>query len=288
MEFNVDEKCIKCGKCINDCLAKALTFDENKNIIFDEKKCIKCQHCLAICPVGALSIDGKNPENSETPNTKAEPEKVLSLIKNRRSFRKYKHENLDTETMNKLKNMLHWTPTGVNNHSLHFAFIDDVEVMDDFRNYANGKLVDFLNSAAIKNIKTKFDRYKNAFLRGDDVIFRGAPHMVVVSSPINAPCADIDPTIALSYFELYAQSMGIGTVWCGLAYKLFKMFPDLCEYIEIPEGYKVGYVMLFGPADIEYPRATQPEPFKIISVKKNKKETTLTQKIKRYFWNWVK
>ena len=112
--------------------------------------------------------------------------------------------------------------------------------------------------------------------------------MVVVSSPINAPCADIDPIIALSYFELYAQSMGIGTVWCGLAYKLFKMFPDLCEYIEIPEGYKVGYVMLFGPADIEYPRATQPEPFKIISVKKNKKETTLTQKIKRYFWNWIK
>ena len=288
MEFNVNEKCIKCGKCINDCLTKALTFDGNKNIIFDEKKCIKCQHCLAICPTGALSINGKHPENCELANNKPESEKLLNLIKCRRSFRKYKHENLDAETMQKLKDMLHWVPTGVNNHNLHFAFIDDVEVMDDFKDYANGKLVDFLISPAIKKIKTKFDRYKNAFLRGEDVIFRGAPHMVVVSTPINAPCADIDPTIALSYFELYAQSMGVGTVWCGLAYKLFKMFPELCEYIEIPEGYKVGYAMLFGPSEIEYKRATQPEPYKIISVRKNKKQTTFTDKIKRYFWNWIR
>lgn len=285
MDFNIDEKCIKCGKCIADCMSKALKFDENKSIIFDEKRCIKCQHCLAICPVGAISIDGKNPENSELSNNHPEPEKLLNLIKTRRSFRHYKKENLDAETMQKLKNMLNWIPTGVNNHGLHFAFIDDIEVMNDFRDYANGKMINFLNSPFIKNTKTKFDRYRNAFMRGDDIFFRGAPHMIVVSSPTDAPCANIDPVIALSYFELYAQSLGVGTVWCGLAYKMFRMFPELCEYIEIPKNYKVGYAMLFGPADVTYPRATQPDPYKVISVKKNRKKIGIMQRIKRYNWN---
>lgn len=286
MEFNVNEKCIHCGKCIKDCIGCALKFDENKIPVLDEKRCIKCQHCLAICPVGALSILDKNPENSELNDNRPEAEKVLNLIKTRRSIRHYKKENLDTETMDKLKDMLNWVPTGVNNHGLHFSFIDDIEVMNEFRDYVNGKLLRILTNPALENLAGKFERYKNSFLRGDDVIFRGAPHMIVVSSPLDAPCASVDPVIALSYFELYAQSMGVGTCWCGLAYAILKLFPELCEHLEIPQNYKVGYVMLFGPTDVEYPRAIQPETCQFISVKKGIKDAKFSDKIKRYIWNF--
>lgn len=288
MEFNVNEKCIHCGKCINDCIGRALKFDENKIPVLDETKCIKCQHCLAICPVGALSIMGKNPDDSDLPENQPKASEVLSLIKTRRSFRHYKRENVDKKLMDKLKDMLNWVPTGVNNHGLHFSFIDDVEVMDDFRNYTNGKMLRVLTNPALKHLAGKFDRYKNAFLRGEDIIFRGAPHMVVVSAPVDAPCADIDPVIALSYFELYAQSLGIGTCWCGIVYAVIKMFPELCEHLEIPEGYKVGYAMLFGMPDEKYQRATQPEQCKIISVKKGIKDSAVFEKMKRYFWNFVR
>ena len=43
-----------------------------------------------------------------------------------------------------------------------------------------------------------FEVYKEAFERGEDIVFRKAPHMIVVSSPISAPCAPQDPVIALS------------------------------------------------------------------------------------------
>lgn len=76
--------------------------------------------------------------------------------------------------MEKLKDMLNWVPTGVNNHRLHFSFIDDVEVMNEFRNYTNGKLFKLLNNPVLKHLAGKFERYKNAFLRGEDIIFRGA------------------------------------------------------------------------------------------------------------------
>ena len=287
MEFNIDEKCIHCGKCIKDCMGKALKFNENKIPELDEKRCIKCGHCLAICPVGALSILGKNPENSEIPNNLPNALQMLNLIQSRRSIRYYKNENIDKELIEKLKNMLNWVPTGVNNHKLFFSFIDDIEVMNEFRNYTNGKMLNILKNPILKHLTGKFERYKNAFLRGEDIIFRGAPHMIVVSSPIDAPCADVDPIIALSYFELYAQSLGIGTCWCGIADAVIKMFPELCEKLEIPQGYKVGYAMLFGMPDVKYQRATQPEKYKMISVKKGIISSNILEKTKRYFWNFM-
>ena len=232
LELKIDEsKCIHCGQCIKDCMVGALEFDEN-NIPQvakgGENRCMKCQHCLAVCPTGALSILGKNPENSELVR-EYNSQEILNLIKSRRSFRHYKKENLSPEIMAKLKDMLNWVPTGVNNHRLHFSFVDDIEVMEDIREYTNKKIIDLVSKPIADTLSKKFERYKKAILNGNDIIFRGAPHMVVVSSPIDAPCRDVDPMIALSYFELYAQSLGVATCWCGLGYNALSFFPELCK-----------------------------------------------------------
>ena len=284
--FEIDkEKCIHCGLCIKDCSAKALSFDDEKFPQIDEKRCFKCQHCLVVCPTGALSVCSKHPENSEEIQ-EHNSENLLNLIKSRRSVRHYKQENLDREKLEKLKHMLNWVPTGCNNHRLHFSFIDDIEVMNEFRGYLNGKIINALTKKPVKPLVDKFGRYAKAFLNGEDIVFRGAPHMVVVSTPIDAPCYNIDPTIALSYFELYAQSMNIGTCWCGLAEFCLLVLPELSEYLQIPEKYKASYVMLFGEPDIKYSRTVQPEPFKMVSVQKGEfKKLGFVDKMKRYFWN---
>ena len=191
--------------------------------------------------------------------------------------------------MEKLKNMLNWTPTGVNDHRLHFSIIDDIDVMNDFRDYTNKKLIDILSKPIFNNVAKKFGHYKNALLKGKDVIFRGAPHMVVVSSPVDAPCKDIDPVIALSYFELYAQSLGIGTCWCGFAQACLKFFPEICEMLEIPSGYKPVYVMLFGIPKVKYQRTAQPEAYSISEIKEiHKKDSCIFCKIKRFITNFLR
>ena len=48
---------------------------------------------------------------------------------------------------------------------------------------------------------------------------------------------------------------------------MFSLFPELAERVGIPAGYRLGYVMLFGPAAVRYPRATQPEPAAVHSVR---------------------
>ncbi len=292
LNFKIDnEKCIHCGLCEKDCIANIIKLNDNKiPQIATEKeyKCINCQHCLAICPTGALSILDKIPDNSELCNNYPQAEQLLNLIKSRRSIRHFRHENLPQETLIMLKSMLKYSPTGCNDHRLHVSIIEDVEIMDKFRNRTNNTIKKILLSTNTSLISKKFAGYKNAFLNGHDVIFRGAPHMIVVSTPVNAPCADIDPTIALSYFELYAQSLGVGTLWCGFAQICLKLLPELCEFIEIPEGYKPGYVMLFGATDTKYTRTTQPDEISITTVTGEKAIDSLPilEKLKRYFWNF--
>lgn len=290
LNFKVDkEKCIHCGLCQKDCSPKIIEFDnENFPTIKSENEshCMKCQHCLAICPVGAISIFDKNPEDSAKCDNYPQAEQVLNLIQSRRSFRDYRQENLDTERLEKLKDMLKYAPTGRNIHKLHFAIIDDIEVLNDFRELTYAKIKKVLASPCGNLISKKFGRYAKAIENGNDLLFRGAPHMIVVSAPPEESCAEQDGVIALSYFELYAQSLGVGTVWCGLVQACLKAFPELCEYINIPKVYRPIYVMLFGPTDLKYTRTVQPNDYEIISVeKKDISKVSILEKIKRHIWN---
>ena len=280
------DKCTHCGLCISDCTTGCIDFDsENFPKTVDEKRCISCQHCLAICPTGALSFGDKHPNDSQA----VEYSDILGLIKSRRSVRQYGEDEIAPEIMDKLKQMLPYVPTGCNNHSLHFSIVEKKSAMDEIRKKVNDLLIKTMSYKALSPIMNKFSRYKDAFLKGEDIIFRGAPHMIVASSPLSAPCANVDPIIALSYFELYAQHLGLGTCWCGFAQACLKIFPELCEMLEIPSGYKPVYVMLFGNPKVKYQRTVQPEPYKISEIKEiHKKDSCIFCKIKRFVTNFLR
>lgn len=265
LNFTVDkEKCIKCGLCEKDCISKIIKNDnDGYPRVLDETSCIGCQHCLAICPKGAISVFGKNPDNSDIIGDMISSEQLENLIKARRSCRIFKQENIDTETMNKLKNILNWAPTGVNFRNLHFTIVENKDTMNNIKELLYKKLRFLLRFVPLKK---SLQGFKKAILSGNDVIFRHAPHMIVVSADKNAPCKEIDPVIALSYFELYAQSLGIGTLWCGFAYNTLPFSKEAIKKLEIPQNHKLSYVMLFGKPDIKYQRTIQPDKYQITTL----------------------
>jgi hypothetical protein len=70
--------------------------------------------------------------------------------------------------------------------------------------------------------------------------------------------------IALSYFELYAQTKGIGTVWNGLlSWAINELVPGLTHELGIPQGHQFGYAMVFGPPAIHYARTINRGPAKV-------------------------
>ncbi|MDP1852814.1 MAG: 4Fe-4S dicluster domain-containing protein [Candidatus Omnitrophota bacterium] len=50
----------KTHPCVDACIAKALTYDENKKrVIHDKDRCIGCWMCVMVCPYGAIRDNKK-------------------------------------------------------------------------------------------------------------------------------------------------------------------------------------------------------------------------------------
>jgi len=259
-DFMIDKQlCIKCGLCAKDCPQGALELD--KFPVLNEELCFECGHCLAVCPAGALSILGKSPNDStllekNIPNAG----QIETLIKGRRSVRHYLDENVAPETIQTLLNIASHAPTGVNVRSVQFTVIDNKETMDAFRKEVYIQLANVLpeeipeDDRALEYLSFADKERKE---NGSDVIFRGAPHLVITSSPLDAPCPEADTHIALAYFELMAQSMGLGTLWDGIAKMMFTLLPNLILDLGIPKDHLFGYVMAFGKPAVKYHRTVE-------------------------------
>ncbi|MDE6583425.1 MAG: EFR1 family ferrodoxin, partial [Clostridia bacterium] len=63
-DFHANEKCIKCGKCIEICPAKNISF-ENGQITFSDK-CVACLGCYHRCPAKAIVYKNKKKKDRYT------------------------------------------------------------------------------------------------------------------------------------------------------------------------------------------------------------------------------
>ena len=278
MEFMIDEKkCIQCGLCALDCPMGVITMDKPPRLT-KEKHCIRCQHCLAVCPTGALSILGKNPADS-TPlkGNLPDPEKLSVLMRGRRSVRSYKEEDVDQATIQTLLDTVWHAPTGVNSRQVLFTVMDKRASVLALREEIYERLAQTKAGDAPTDFAKKYLlRATRAWARKkQDLIFRGAPHFLVTSTPRTAPCPIQDTHIALSHFDLMAQAMGIGTLWNGmLTWCIGTIFPDIRTRLHIPKDHQIGYTMLFGIPSITYRRTVQHGPAKVNRVDWTKEPPT--------------
>lgn len=252
--------------CIKDCPTNCLEFSESKipqYINGGKDICFGCQHCFSVCPAGALSFADKNPDNSESIGF-GNSEDLKKLIKSRRSIRFYKNEDVPKDKLNKIIEILPYSPTATNRDNLHFSIVETREKMDEIRRISYEKVM------SLENTNPFIDMVKRAYQNGNDLIYRGATSMIAVAIDKNntSPGAEAtDPIIAMSYVELYAQSLGLGTTWCGIAYIVATQIPEVYKLLNIPENYTLGYTMLLGVPNIKYARTPQLDKFSVNLIK---------------------
>lgn len=256
------DTCVHCGMCIEDCVLGILEFDADEIPRYVPEKahtCVACQHCMAICPAGALSFGGKDPQNS-LPVAMGNSEDLLRLIMSRRSVRSYARESVPHETLQRLMAMLPFVPTGGNADNLFFSIVETKEKMDEIRKVTYETILSGVSPSRFHTAA------KEAYAAGKDIIYRGAPSMIAVAidkAKTIEGCETADPIIALSYFELYAQSLGLGTLWCDMAVTIANQTPEVYALLEIPPNFTLNYTMLFGKPAVPYARTIQPEMFTI-------------------------
>lgn len=51
-----EAECVDCGACISVCPQDVFSFDDDWNLVLDQKRCVLCGRCTQACPHGALSL----------------------------------------------------------------------------------------------------------------------------------------------------------------------------------------------------------------------------------------
>lgn len=271
LDFAIDEsRCIQCGECAADCPAGIISLDPFPAVT-NEEACIRCQHCLAVCPTAALSILGRDPEDSQ-PLGEAlfEPARLETLVMGRRSVRRYKEEDVPAALMDRLLDAAFHAPTGVNNLGVLATVVRDRETMARLRAEIIADLKPMKEAGAFPPgmVGTYLGHTVSAWEEhGVDVMFRGAPHLLVASSPKDAPCPVQDTHIFLTTFELLAQAHGLGTLWDGIFMMALAMLPNLAGRLGIPADHQIGYALAFGRPAVVYQRTVQRGPARVNAVK---------------------
>lgn len=266
LNFVIDEqRCTRCGQCVTDCPAMIIAMSKGLPAIAPEKEatCYKCQHCLAVCPTGAVSILGLKPAASRPlASGFPDPDKLETLIKGRRSVRRYKDENLDAALFQRLLDVAWHAPTGVNSRQVLFTVVDDRGKMALLRDEVMAGIARLVDSNALPESMAFYAKFLKVWQdKQVDIIFRGAPHFLVASTPQHLPSPAPDCLIALSYFELFAQANKVGTVWNGLAkWAINDLLPETRATLGIPADHLIGYAMSFGKPAVQYARTVQHSP----------------------------
>lgn len=105
---NIEEnKCTKCGICIERCSVEYLLIENNKitSNTNSQLGCIQCGNCMMACPNDAISITGEGISKEDVftlDNNSADFTQLLTLFKKRRSARSFENKEISTEIINKI------------------------------------------------------------------------------------------------------------------------------------------------------------------------------------------
>ena len=124
----------------------------------------------------------------------------LQLIKNRRSIRQFKKEQVTNEEMQAIMEAAIFAPNAMNQQKWHFSVIQNKEMLDKMvsiirENMCNSG-VEFL---AARAKEASFDP------------FYGAPTVIYVTADAKAKFAAIDGALAAENIALAAASLNVGT-----------------------------------------------------------------------------
>jgi nitroreductase/ferredoxin len=266
--IKVDEtKCKRDGICVSECPRRVIELEGGEGFPTvapeNEGYCMVCGHCVAVCPHGAMSL-GKMPieicpeiEKDLLPSSA----QTSHLLRSRRSVRVYKDKEVDRRTIQALIETARYAPTASNSQTLHWTVITGRENLSAL----SGMAVDWMRGVIAARPESPMAAYFTPVVTGCDGgydgILRTAPNLVIASAPKEASNGLVDCAIALTYFELAALAVGLGTCWAGLLQAAMLNTPALVQKIGLPAGHTAHYPMMIGYPKFKYyrfPERNQP------------------------------
>ena len=259
--FTIDpEKCNRDEICVKACPTNVIRMgspDEMPEPTPDfEEYCLACGHCVAVCPTEAFSLNWLSPGKclpvrKEISITRQQAEQFL---RSRRSIRNFKDKSVERQKLEKLLEIACFAPSAKNSQPWHWTVIEDPS---DVRRLA-GMVIDWMRSVIKRHPKQAeqrgFVRVVSAWDAGEERICRGAPHIIVVHGDKGYGFGAEDGALALSYLELFAPTLGLGSCWGGYFYSAVNAYPPLFEALDLPSDHRAFGAVMVGYAKLKYQR----------------------------------
>jgi nitroreductase/NAD-dependent dihydropyrimidine dehydrogenase PreA subunit len=257
----VDEtKCKQDGICAAECPRRLIVLEGEEGFPViepeNEANCMTCGHCVVVCPHGAMSISGVPIQDCpEIENDlQLSWDQVEQFLRSRRSIRVYKDKVVERQTMQKLIDMARYAPTASNAQNVHWLVINDWDQLKEF----SRQTIEWMRRVIEAQPDSPPAAYFRPVVAGWDAeydgILRNAPTLVVASAPSTNLNGLVDCSIALSYLELAAMPLGLGTCWAGLLRGAMLNTPQMPKSMGLPKDHTWYYPMMIGYPKFKYHR----------------------------------
>jgi nitroreductase/NAD-dependent dihydropyrimidine dehydrogenase PreA subunit len=254
------EKCKRDGICARVCPMGIIELETKEAfptmVDGDNEFCITCGHCVAVCPHGAMTH--KDMRSEQCPPVRNDwllgPEQVEHFLRSRRSIRAYKKKPVDRETLTKLIDIARFAPSGHNRQPVNWRIIYNSEEVYRLAGLVIDWMRNMIKDESPLAAAMHMDRVVAVWETGVERICRGAPHVVVAHAPEDERTAQTACTIALTYVELAAPSLGLGACWAGYFNAAANFWPPMKEALNLPDGHVSFGAMMIGYAQFKYHR----------------------------------
>lgn len=263
--LTVKPACVKCGICAEVCPIGIIALGESGPQLLAAEACIRCGHCVAACPHEALD-NSKAPLAGQLPLADfpvLDADTAARFLRSRRSIRRYRPEAVPKETLTRLLDIARFAPTGGNTQGLSYLVVTDRALMQKL----SAAVVRWFESQLRDNVAwaRPYARIPAIYRRtGRDVILRDAPHLIVALAPKDFAIGEKNTRYSLTYAELFAPSLGLGTCWAGF----FEMaaaagYPPLYELLAVPADMTITGAIMAGYPAYRYHRLVDRNPLSV-------------------------
>ena len=276
------EKCTGCGVCVSICPYRAIdVLDGVAEYILED--CFLCGQCQAVCPEDAVQLPSLALElglftveekNTAVPPGTTDSSELVSLMRSRRSCRKYLDKAVDLAMLEDLVKIGTTAPSGTNSQSWNFIIlptIEDVHVLGGMVAGYYRKLNQLAEKPFLRfimkmigqdSLEQYYRRYHDSVAdalrewdeKGTDRLFHGAVAAILVTGKKAASCPAEDALLATQNILLAAHTMGLGSCLIGFVVEAMRRDPKLRRQLGIPEGEKIYSVIALGYPAVNYLR----------------------------------
>ncbi len=278
------DKCNKCGTCLEICPRCFLLEDETVTVHADDDCCVLCGHCVSVCPTGAIAHHEMDMDNfiEIKKDEFITSDDFFEFLRQRRSHRSFKNKSIPKKDLEKLVEIVRYSPTGHNDQNVEVVVIQDpakIEKLSDLT-------VDFLvagseqSAKRLQELKAKGkgtpeelarlefmsefvgEMMKKSRGMGIDPIFYRASAVVVFHAGGNGMVQN-DCMIASTTMGLLARTMGLEFTYIGLFIEAANTSPPVMEELELPDGHGVFSVIILGYPKHKFLRTVDRKPAKV-------------------------